>query len=348
MKTVEIGGKLVGSGHPTFIIAEAGSNHDNDLDQAIRLIDVAADAGCDAVKFQIFRAEEMAARTSDPVATLNSFGRTETLFELYKRLEIPRGWLATLQAHAAKRGILIFATPFDRAAVDLMVELGMPAIKMASFELPDLPLLKYCARTGLPIIISTGIAGLGEVEEAVRAMEEEGNGKIIILHCNSAYPTEFADVHLRSMETLRQAFGYPVGYSDHTLGITVPIAVATLGGNVIEKHFTVDNTLPGPDHKFALPPAQLRAMVDGMRAAEAALGSSHKVVTASSSVTKKIAGRSMFAARDLEPGHVITTEDIVILRPGTGLHPRFLPVILGRSVKKAVASNEPIDWDALL
>ncbi len=275
---LNIGGRTVGMGQPCFVIAEAGSNHNRDLDTARALIDAAVQAGADAVKFQTFSADSMAARTDHPIASIadefSKFG--STLHELYRKVELPREWQDILARYASAKGIIFLSTPFDKGAADELDALGVPCFKIASFELVDLPLLRHVARKGKPVIISTGMATIADIEDAVGAIESQGNRQIGILHCGIEYPPRWEDVHLRAMETIGLAFPYPVGYSDHTLGITIPIAVAARGGSIIEKHFTLDKTMDGPDHRFALDPSELKQMVEGIRAVEKALGGSRK------------------------------------------------------------------------
>lgn len=340
-KRVMIGQRAVGEGEPCFIIAEAGSNHDCNLVQANELIDIAVAARADAVKFQTFTAEKMAARTKEDIARID-FGGAKSLFELYKKLELPREWQRELSAYCREKGIIFLSTPFDEEAVDQLDELGVEAYKIASFELVHLPLLKYVAQKGKPIILSTGMANLGEIEEALQAICEEGNEEVILLHCAINYPPAFESVNLAAMDTMRQAFQLPVGYSDHTLGLTVPVAAAARGANVIEKHFTVDKTLPGPDHSFALAPEELKAMVCCIREAEAAIGSPLKRAAPDEAEHLKRGRRSIFARADIPKGTTITEEMLAILRPGIGLKPKYLKAIVGRKARRNIKAHEPI------
>lgn len=345
---VRIGDRLIGKGQPCFIIAEAGSNHDRDLGQAKKLIDIAAEAGADAVKFQTFEAGKIAAATRHEIAKLgNEFGTVATLYELYQGLELPREWQAELAAYAAQKGILFLSTPFDYAAVDQLNALDMPVFKIASFEMVDLPFLKYVAGKGKPVILSTGMAAIGEVEEAVSAVYSTGNRDLILLHCGINYPAAFSDVHLAAMDTLAQAFQVPVGYSDHTPGITVPIAAVARGATVIEKHFTLDRNLKGPDHKFALNPEELRAMVQGIREVEAAIGSPVKQMAASEGFHRRRARRSIFAKVDIPAGTPITAEMLAILRPGIGLMPKYIDLVVGRIAQVDIMANEPVTWEKI-
>ncbi|NQT71909.1 MAG: pseudaminic acid synthase [Chloroflexi bacterium] len=346
MQGIAIENKIVGIGEPCFIIAEAGSNHDGNINQAKELIDIAANSGADAVKFQLFRADEMAAKTSDPIANIDISG-CKTLHELYKSMEIPAQWVEDLFNHATRKGILFLCTPFHEQAVDHLDDMGIGAFKVASFELVHLPLIRHIARKGKPVILSTGMANLSEIEDAIAAIVGEGNVQIILLHCGSGYPHNIQDVHLAAIDTIRQAFGYPVGYSDHTLGITVPIAAVARGANVIEKHFTIRRDLPGPDHFFALEPAELKAMVTAIRDTEKAIGRPYKMVTESEKLRHKRGRRSIFARVDIPKGTCITAEMLAILRPGIGLMPKHLDLIVGRSAQVDIKSGEPITWDGI-
>ena len=343
---IKIGQRTIGGKAPCFIIAEAGSNHDRNLNQAKRLIEVAAEAGADAVKFQTFSAEKIAARTKEPIAKID-FGGAKSLFELYEMVELPREWQAELLSYAQDKGLIFLSSPFDREAVDQLYQLGVPAFKIASFELVDLPFLRYVARKRKPIILSTGMANLGEIEDALEAIYQEGNNEVVLLHCAINYPAPFESVNLAAMDTIRQAFQVPVGYSDHTSGITVPIAAVARGAKVIEKHFTIDKTLPGPDHSFALNPDELQAMVRGIREAEAAIGSPLKRAAADEAIHVKRGRRSIFAATDIPEGTMITESMLAILRPGVGLKPKYLDLVVGRKARKNIEAHEPITGDKI-
>lgn len=348
MKRIKIGQRLVGEGEPVFIIAEAGSNHDGKLEQAKKLIDIAAGAGADAVKFQSFLADKIVAKTRDRASYLDKIvGKDDSMHDIFKKLEMPREWLKELIAYCKEKNIIFLSTPFDEEAVDILDELGVPAFKIASFELVHLPLLKYAARKGKPMIISTGMANLGEIEEALEAIYSAGNRQVIILHCGINYPPKFEDIHLRAMLTIKQAFGVPVGYSDHTSGITVPIAATALGAVVFEKHFTLDKTLPGPDHGFALNPEELKAMIKGIRETEKALGSPVKQMAPAEEELCAVARRSIFAGVDIPKGTVITEDMLVVLRPGTGLKPKYLEVVAGRTARVDIKAHDPITWDKI-
>jgi len=343
---IKIGNKIIGKGKPCFIIAEAGSNHDGKIEQAKQLIDIAASAGADAVKFQSFQADKIAARTKDKIVDINIAG-AKTLYELYKNLELPLDWLGELMDHAKEKGIIFLSTPFDEQAADELEAIGVPAFKIASFELVHIPLLRHIARKGKPVLLSTGMANLDEIGEAVNAILKERNKKIILLHCGIGYPLEMEAVNLAAMDTLRQTFPYPVGYSDHTMGVAVPFAAVSRGANIIEKHFTIDRKMRGPDHPFALEPNELRLMVQGIRGIEKAIGSPRKEVLDSELIHYQRGRRSVFAKVKIPKGTMITRDMLAILRPGTGVKPKYLEMIIGRKARADIEAQEPITWNKI-
>jgi len=343
---VRIGGREVGGGAPVYVIAEAGSNHDRNLDQAKRLIDVAAKAGADAVKFQTFAADRIVAETTTRAKYLDGLlPPDKTMSDLFRELELPREWHAELFRHATDAGLDFLSTPFDVEAVDLLDDLGVKAFKVASYELWHLPLIREVASRGRPIICSTGMANLADVQDAVDTVAETGNDQLILLHCVVNYPPPFRDLNLRAIQTLRSAFGVPVGYSDHSAGITATIVATALGAAVIEKHFTLSRDLPGPDHRFAIEPDELAAMVQGVRDAQDALGTGIKRMARAEADLYVTARRSLFAARDIVAGTVLGQDDIAVLRPGTGIEVRDLPKVVGRTARRAIARHEPLAWD---
>jgi pseudaminic acid synthase len=344
----KIGERVVGPGHPVYIIAEAGSNHDQKMDQAKRLVDIAVDAGADAVKFQTFQAEKIATRAHVKIQYLEDLGfDIKEMQDLYRPLELPREWHAELAEYTTRQGIDFLSTPFDEDAVDLLDGIGVKAFKIASFELWHLPLIRHAARKGKPILLSTGMANLGDIEDALDAVRAEGNDEAALFHCAISYPVPFPDVNLRAMQTMQQAFGIPVGLSDHSAGITAPIAATALGACMVEKHFTLDRTLPGPDHRFAIDPHELKAMVRAIRDTELAMGSPVKHHTAAEEEYISQARRSIHAVRDIPQGTIITRDMVAILRPGTGLLPKFLDIVIGRRAAGDIAAHEPITWEVL-
>ncbi len=346
MKTVMIGDRPVGAGAPTYIIAEAGSNHDGKLDQAKRLIDVAAEAGADAVKFQTFAADRIVAETSTRAKYLDGIlPPGKTMSELFRELELPREWHAELFEYATSAGLDFISTPFDFEAIDLLDELGIKAFKVATYELGHLPLIREIASRGKPVICSTGMANLADIQDAVDTVAATGNDQLVLLHCVVNYPPPFADLNLRAIETMRSAFGVPVGYSDHSPGITAPIVATALGAAVIEKHFTISRDLPGPDHRFALEPDELRAMVQGVRDTQASLGTGIKRMAPAEADLYVTARRSLFASRDIPAGTVLAEGDVAVLRPGTGLEVRDLPKVVGRTARRPIGRHEPLAWE---
>jgi sialic acid synthase SpsE len=347
---LRIDDRPVGHEHPAYIVAEAGSNHDGTLDTALMMVDAAADAGCDAVKFQTFTGEQMASTFANKATRLpepfTKWG--SNLKEFYEHLALPDHFHEPIAAHAAARGICFFSSPFSEEAVDRLARLGVSALKIASFELVHLPLIRHAAKTGLPLIMSTGMAGLGDIERAIWVASEAGASEIALLHCGSNYPLSVDGANLAAMTTLRAAFGVPVGYSDHTEGVAVPIAAAALGANLLEKHFTLDSQASGPDHGFALEPDELGRMVEGIRQAERAIGQPRKTRAPEESAAAVRGRRSVFSAIDLHPGDVLSERMIKVVRPGIGLEPLALDIVLGRPVRRFVAADSPLHWDDLL
>lgn len=347
MKEFSVGNKKVGENYPVFIIAEAGSNHNRDLNQAKRLIDVAAATEVDAVKFQTYSAETLYSKKTPNPEYLGGKMEQKTVWELIKEIELPREWQGELADHARSQGLIFMSTPFDYKAIDELEELNVPAYKIASFEIVDLPFLKAIAKTKKPIILSTGMASLGEIEEAMNNIREIGDFGIALLHCGINYPPPFKDLNLRSIQTLQQAFQVPVGYSDHTLSVSIPSVCVALGACIIEKHFTLDRTLKGPDHKFALQPDELKTMVKNIRETELALGSSMKLLSESEINLHKLARRSIIAGKKIPKGKIIEKSDLIIKRPGYGILPKFLDIVIGRTAKKDIDEDDIITWDLI-
>jgi sialic acid synthase SpsE len=348
MKPIRIGERLVGPGHPAYIIAEAGANHDRDLTIAHRLIDVAVDSGADAVKFQTYSAETLYSRFAPRLKEMDEYGRSpvgETPYELLKRIELPREWQEELRDHAVEAGIDFLSTPFDLEAVKELAALDVTAFKIASYELVYYGLLKAAAKYQRPLLISTGNSNLADVELAVAAVKEEGNEQIILLHCVSQYPARFEDLNLRAMQTLAQAFDVPVGFSDHTLGDTASVLAVGLGACCLEKHFTLDRTREGPDHPSALEPDELAEYVEAIRNAELALGSPVKQVQPSEEENHRLARRSLHALVDIPKGTRLTADMLTAKRPGLGIHPVHKDVLIGRVAQQDIRADEWITWD---
>src|SRR5260221_498667 len=348
MTLIDIAGRQVGSGQPCFIIAEAGVTHSGKIELALRLIDAAATAGVDAVKFQSFKAEILATPAAQKAQyQLSGTDESESQRAMLKRLELSPGAHRELSDYARACGIIFLSTPFDEISADLLAEIGVPAFKISSGDVTNLPLLEHIARKGKPVILSTGMSDLNEVRAAVTALRAAGCEQLAVLHCVSNYPANAADVNLRAMQTMTTEFEVPVGYSDHTDGIEVALAAVALGACVIEKHFTLDRNLPGPDHKASLEPDELARMVESIRKVEAALGDGRKARADSEADTMQVARRSLTAARDIPAGTILTRGLIAIQRPGTGLSPALLPSLVGRRVRVDVRAGSLISFEML-
>jgi len=342
--TFSIGPTPVGGSARCYVVAEAGANHNRDLGLARELIDVAAGAGADAVKFQTYRGEAIYSSKAPRFGYLDDDRSPQ---ELLEAIALPREWQQELLAYAGSRGIAWFSSPFDHDAVDSLAALGVPAMKIASFELGDLPLIRKAASTGAPIILSCGMATYGEVEDALEAVAEAGGTRVALLQCASVYPAPPEIMNLRAMATLRTAFGVPVGLSDHTQGIAVATGGAALGMQMIEKHFTLSRDMEGPDHGFALEPEELEAMVEGIRAVEQAMGNGR--VEGPSALERqemyRLARRSLIAARPIPAGTTITEDMLTVKRPGFGIPPKFLELTVGRTARVDIEFDDIITWE---
>jgi N,N'-diacetyllegionaminate synthase len=348
MKWIEVAGREIGPDRPCFIIAEAGVNHNGDVDLAKRLVDAAQNAGADAVKFQTWITEKLVAPDA-PMAEYQkqNLGTAQTQFEMLKSLELSQQQFREIKAHADNRGILFFSTPDEEDSCDFLIELGVPLLKIGSAEVTNLPYLRHVAMKRKPVILSTGMSTLSEVEAAVRVFESAGNSQLILLHCVSSYPADPADCNLRAVETMSQAFDCPTGFSDHTLGVHVAVAAVARGSCVIEKHLTLDQSLPGPDHRASLEPQEFAAMVSAIRSVESALGNGVKRPTAAELATKKVVQKTIVARRDIKAGGTVNEADVSLRRTSGGLEAAYLPFVLGRRADCDVQSNRPITFDML-
>lgn len=328
----------------TLIIAEAGVNHNGSEEIAHALIDAAVDAGANVVKFQTFAADSLSSHVIlKPEYQCTSTGRDETQAEMLRKLELSEGSFRSLAAHCARRNIGFLSTPFDLESVDMLAHMGVATFKIPSGEIVNLPYLRKVGGYGRKIILSTGMSTLGEVETAVEVLEQAGTPRshITLLHCTSEYPAPYAEVNLRVMQTLRAVFpGMDVGYSDHTLGIDIPIAAVALGAKVIEKHFTLDHNLGGPDHAMSLEPAALKQMVQGIRRVEVALGNGAKVVTPSELRNRAVVRKSIVAVCPIKAGELLTPQNLTTKRPGTGLSPMLWDTLMGTPASRDLASGE--------
>ena len=329
-----------------LIIAEAGVNHNGDPELAKQLIDVAAEAGADWVKFQTFSADRLVTTAAKKARyQTESTDAAESQHAMLRKLELTRDMHETLIAHCKLRGIGFFSTAFDTQSADLLVELGLASFKIPSGEITNLPYLRHIGRYGKSVILSTGMSTLGDIEAAIDVLEIAGTprAKITVLHCNTEYPTPMGDVNLRAMMTIREAFGVAVGYSDHTLGIEVATAAVALGATVIEKHFTLDRHLPGPDHKASLEPDELKAMVRAIRNIELALGDGIKRASPSELENRPIGRKSIVAARPIARGERFSAANLTTKRPGTGVSPMRWDELLGREAHRSYERDDAID-----
>lgn len=342
MRTVKIGDRIIGEGNRCFVIAEAGVNHNGKLSLAKKLIDAAKKAGADAVKFQVFSAEDVVTKTAKKAEYQKRATGKGTQYELLKKLELSEQDFEKLAIYAKKKNVIFLASAFDIKSVTFLERLGVPAFKVPSGEITNFPLLKNIARKNKPIILSTGMSTLEEVKEALRVMRKEGANDIVLLHCVTNYPAKIEELNLKAIETLRSVFEVPVGLSDHSTSIIIPIAAVAMGASVIEKHFTLSKKLPGPDHKASLDPNEFKKMVMGIREVEKALGDGIKRPTKSEEIMKKIIRRSIVAKVPIPKGTIITRDMLEIKRPGTGLEPKYLDKIVGKKACKDIKADEII------
>lgn len=348
-KTVfEIGKSNVGQGQPVFIVAELSANHLQNLDLALKTMEAIKSAGADAVKLQTYTPDTITLDVKNEYFMIRegTLWDGKYLYDLYKEAYTPWEWHPKLFEFAKEIGLICFSTPFDKTAVDFLEELGTPAYKVASFEITDIPLIEYIASKKKPVIISTGIATLSDIEEAVKACKRVGNEQIILLKCVSEYPTPFENANLRTIPNMMETFGVPVGLSDHTLGISVPIASVALGAVMIEKHFILDRSLGGPDSAFSLEPAEFKAMVQAVREVEKALGRVSYELTEKQKDMRKFS-RSLFVVKDIKAGEVFTEDNVKSIRPGYGLHPKYLKEVLGRRARKDIPKGTPLSWELI-
>jgi pseudaminic acid synthase len=347
MTTFRIGRRQVGEGQPTFIVAELSANHGGSLERATRVIEAAAASGADAIKLQTYTADTLTVDADNEHFRIKgTLWDGRTLYDLYNEAHLPWEWHAPLQRTALDLGVEFFSTPFDATAVEFLASLDVPAWKIASFELVDLPLIRKVAATGLPVIMSTGMATRDEIAEAVRTLADNGGGPLVLLKCTSAYPARPEDMHLRTIPDMAAHFGVPVGLSDHTLGIEVPVAAVALGACVIEKHLTLSRAEPGPDSAFSLEPAEFKAMVAAVRTAERAAGSVSYEGSAGEAASR-VFRRSLFVVRDMKAGDRFSPESVRSIRPAAGLHTRHLDEVLGRRAGRDIRKGTPLSWDLI-
>ena len=338
MATIRMGDRVVGNGQPVFIVAEAGINHNGNIEKAKELIDAAAECGADAVKFQTHIAEKEMLKTQ---ITADYIG--ESIYDLIKRMELSREYHLELMDYARKRGIIFFSTPFSKEAADLLDALGVPVFKIGSGEMTNLPLVAHIAGKRKPIIISTGMSTMEEIDETVRLLKSK-NAEFVLMHCTSTYPTKYEDVALGVMQKLKERFGVPVGLSDHSVGIYTALAAVALGACVVEKHFTISRDWPGPDQKASIEPSELRELVKGVRAIEKAMGSTKRVI-ADEVPVQAFARESVVAVADIRKGEIIGSGMVWVKRPGTGIPAKELDKIIGRKAARDIQNDTLLAWD---
>lgn len=348
-QSFKIESRRVGGSAPVLMVAELSANHNQSFDQAVKLIEAAKASGADAVKIQTYTPDTLTIDCDNEYFRIGkgSIWEGRTLYELYGEAYTPWEWHPKLQEVARRLDLIFFSTPFDHSAVDLLEKMEMPAYKIASFELVDLPLLRRVAQTGKPIIISTGMATLAEIEEAVQILRNAGADKFALLKCTSSYPALPEEMNLRTIPDLSERFGVPVGLSDHTLSAAVPVAAVTLGACIVEKHFTLCRRDGGPDAEFSLEPEEFKQTVEAVRMARKALGSvSYQLQEREK--PSRVFRRSLFAVKDLKKGEPFNAENVRVIRPGYGLHPRFLDQVIGRKAAKDIPRGTPLDWELIV
>jgi sialic acid synthase SpsE len=347
-KALELDGQIVGIGHPCYIIAEIGSNHNGEMDTAKQLIEVAKNSECNAVKFQSYTAEGIYSVYTPRISEMEGRSKPgETPYELIKRIQMPVDWHPLLKEFCDKIGITFCSSPFDESMVDVLESINVAFYKVASYEITHYPMLTKIAKTGKPVILSTGNSGLDDIERAVNVLEKSGCNNYALLHCVSQYPAKYEDINLRCLNTLRIAFDCVVGFSDHTTDSLSSALAVSMGASIIEKHITLDQSYFGPDHPFALEPLELKQFVKTIRDSELILGSSIKRTRESEEENHMIGRRSIIAASDIKKGEVITAGKLVIKRPGLGLHPIYLDLIIGKKAKVNIAKDKWITWECL-
>lgn len=345
---ITVNGRCVGQRYAVYIIAEMSANHNQDFDQAVKILQAAKQAGADAVKLQTYTADTLTIESDAEYFQVRggTLWDGRTLHDLYEEAYTPWDWQPRLKAVADDLGLDLFSTAFDASAVDFLEDMGVPVHKIASFEIVDLPLIEKMARTGKPLIISTGMASLAEIDEAVVTARRAGATQLALLKCTSAYPAPPEEMHLRTIPHMAQAFQTPVGLSDHTLGIAVPTAAVALGACIIEKHFTLSRSIPGPDSAFSLEPHEFKEMVASVRTAEKALGQVHYGLNTHEEMSR-VFRRSLFVVQDMKAGERFTLDNVRSIRPGYGLHTRYLETILGSVANRDIERGTPLSWGLL-
>ncbi len=346
MSEIKIADKTIGEYSKSFIIAEAGVNHNGSIEMAKKLVNAAKEAGADAVKFQTFKTKNLVTKNAKKAEYQIKNSGEESQYEMIKKLELSDSEFQEIAKYAESKGIIFLSSPFDTESVDLLDEMNIPAFKIASGEITNFPLLKHIAKKHRPVILSTGMSTIGEVEEALNLIEKY-NDDIILMHCLTNYPAKKEDANLNVIKTLEYTFKRHVGFSDHTSGIEMSVAAVALGSCVIEKHFTIDKNLPGPDHKASLEPQELSEMVKAVRNVEKGLGNGIKKPTNDEIKIKKLVRKSIVAKKDILKGSILTEEMLTIKRPGTGIEPKYLDELVGRELIDDVKKDDLLKWNQL-
>ncbi|WP_304167408.1 pseudaminic acid synthase [Phenylobacterium aquaticum] len=342
---IQIAGRRIGAGHEPYVICEMSGNHNGSLDRALTLVDAAADTGCDAIKIQTYTADTITMDVDRPEFKIHGgLWDGRSLYELYQEAQTPFEWHAAIFERAAKRGVTIFSSPFDETAIDLLDSLGAPAFKIASFEAIDLPLIRYAAGKGKPLIISTGMANLAEIAAARDAALAGGAAGVVLLHCVSSYPAALEDANVRTVVDMAARFDCPIGLSDHTHGTAASVAAIALGASVVEKHFTLARADGGPDAAFSLEPAEFKALVRDCKDAWTALGRAHYDLLGSETANRQFR-RSLYVSADVKAGETLSRANVRSIRPGNGLAPVHLDEVLGRTATRDLARGEPLAWN---
>jgi N-acetylneuraminate synthase len=341
----KIHNRIIQSGRATYVVAEMSANHHQDFDRAVKIIEAAKEAGADAIKLQTYTADTLTIDCDKEYFYIKeTIWQGKSLHDLYGEAYTPWDWQPKLSEIAQKLELDFFSTPFDSTAVDFLEKINIPAYKIASFEIVDFPLIKRVAQTGKPIIMSTGMATMEEIKEAVRIIRQAGNDQIALLKCTSAYPARAEEMNLRMIPHLSETFNVPVGISDHTMGTTVPVTAVALGASIVEKHFTLSREIPGPDSAFSLEPHEFKEMVEAIRTTEKAIGDIDFTVGKEESKSL-IFRRSLFAVEDIKAGDAFTNLNVRSIRPGHGLSPKYYEEILGKKASRDIERGTPLSWD---
>jgi len=349
MTQIKIGNRWIGPGQPAYVIAELSANHNQDFDRAVRIIHAAREAGADAVKLQTYTPDTITISSNREEFRIGggTIWDGRNLHDLYGEAYTPWSWQPRLMKIAQDLGMDLFSSAFDSTAVDFLEDMGVPAHKVASFELVDIPLIQKMARTGKPLIMSTGMATVEEIEEALRGAREAGATEIALLKCTSAYPAPPEEMNLRTIPAMAERFGIPVGLSDHTMGIAAPVAAVALGACIIEKHLTLSRATPGPDSAFSLEPHEFKSMVESVRTTEKALGEVY-FGASGNEMASRVFRRSLFVVEDVGPDEPFTAFNVRSIRPANGLHPRHLTQVLGKRAARAIKKGTPLAWDLVV